>query len=118
MLAGYSQERTARLVEIDDADDLFVKLAAGMIKPTITYRKDGTIRTITLPDGIEWPDLKSSVLYVRSIVSDLWNSVLNRCERRKEPRLDAAVILGTPGSTWHVCSNMLAGQECPSKMQT
>ena len=50
--------------------------------------------SITLPNGVEWPDLQSSKLYIRSFYRPLWESAL--CHGLGELR--GAAILGTPGS--------------------
>ena len=98
MLAGTSPQVSEWLVEYDPTDSL-AKLAAGIPDATITYRKEGTIRTITLPEGIFWPDMESNVLYVRWFFNDLWESVLNCCKRRENPMQKGGVLLGSPGST-------------------
>ena len=98
MLAGTSPQVSEWLVECDPTDP-GAKFAACIPDATITYRKNGTIQTITLPEGIFWPDLKSNVLYVRWFFNDLWESVLNCCKHRENPMLDGGVLLGSPGST-------------------
>ncbi len=56
----------------------------------------GTPHIIKLPDGVKWPDMNSTVLYVRYFYKDLWERVLHEGLSNKK-WLDA-VIMGTPGS--------------------
>jgi hypothetical protein len=51
--------------------------------------------TITLPGGAQWPDLGSSVLFVRPHSQGLWTGVL--AEGLAE-ELRGAALVGTPGS--------------------
>lgn len=69
------------------------KLAAAM--PRAVF--DESRKILTLPDGVQWPDLKSSVLFVRHFYKDLWEGALNRC-RAGVDGVDGAVVFGTSGS--------------------
>jgi hypothetical protein len=66
------------------------KLARGMLEASETHN------TITLPSNIFWPDMESTVLYIRHFYKDLWESVLKECTSLPSNR--GAVIMGTPGS--------------------
>lgn len=70
----------------------FAKLAAAMR----SAKYDPATKTITLPDGVRWPDLKSSILYARFFYNALWESVLKK--GIPDSTCDGAVILGSPGS--------------------
>jgi hypothetical protein len=54
--------------------------------------------TITLPSNVVWPDMLSTVLYVRYFYKDLWEHVLQHGVPLPENR--GAVIMGTPGSAY------------------
>ena len=66
------------------------KLARGVLEAREGHN------TITLPDGVFWPDLRSPVLYVRHFYNDLYEHVLMKCTSCPDNR--GAVLLGTPGS--------------------
>lgn len=50
---------------------------------------------ITLSGGALWPDMRSGVLFVRSMYKELWECVLKRGEGDD---VRGAAIIGTPGS--------------------
>ncbi len=72
------------------ADDPLCKLARGLLLASVAKN------TIKLPDNVFWPDMASTVLYVRSFYKDLWESVL-KSGISEDDNL-GAVIIGTPGS--------------------
>lgn len=72
------------------ADDPLSKLARGLLLASAAEN------TIKLPDNVFWPDVDSTVLYVRSFYKDLWESVLRSGVSERGNR--GAVIIGTPGS--------------------
>ncbi len=71
-------------------DTLEAKRARGFLE---AVESDNTI---SLPPNTFWPDLESTVLYVRHFYKDLWESVLH--SGTVMPLNHGAVILGTPGS--------------------
>ena len=79
-----------------EADSREAKLARGMVEAI----ESGN--SITLPTKIFWPDLSSTVLYVRHFYKDLWESVL--VSGTASDLNHGAVILGTPGSELSVCA--------------
>jgi len=72
------------------------KLARGVLEAS--EGKD----TITLPDGVRWPDMASPVLYVRHFYKDLYECVLKKCTSL--PSNLGAVLMGTPGSECEPCT--------------
>ncbi len=88
-LSSHSFDAAAVLVEYP-ADTLEAKLASGFLEAAESDN------TITLPPNTFWPDLLSTVLYVRHFYKDLWESVLH--SGTAMPLNHGAVILGTPGS--------------------
>ena len=81
----------AALVEYP-AGSKFAKLAAAIGD----HVYDPIANTITLPEGVEWPDLKSNVLYVRDFYEDLWEKVLKGGVAGVDD-VDGGVVYGTPG---------------------
>lgn len=75
------------------ADSCHSKFAASI--GSAVY--DSAAKTITLADGVFWPDLKSNVLYIRHFYPDLWETVLNKGVANPGS-ISGAAILGTPGS--------------------
>lgn len=79
------------------------KLARGLLEaeevdvPAGADGMTGT-RTVTLPHGVFWPDMDSTVLFVRHFYENLWEKVLNTCKPQDDLR--DAVIMGTPGSEY------------------
>jgi hypothetical protein len=69
---------------------------------------DGTTgtRTVTLPHGVFWPDMRSNVLFVRHFYENLWGKVLHTC--KPQGGLEDAVIMGTPGSEYSLCMRRVA----------
>ena len=94
-----AENADAGLLELPP-NNYFAKLAAAIPKAKVSL--DG--KTITLPDGLYWPDLESDVLFVRHFFNGMWGGVLNCCMGRLEPRLKSAVLLGSPGSTFCGCA--------------
>lgn len=83
------------------------KLARGVLEASETHN------TITLPDGVCWPDMESSVLYVRHFYKDLYEHVLKKCTSLPSNR--GAVLLGTPGSECEPCTSASAAFRHPSR---
>lgn len=77
----------------------FAELAAALsmatVKPLAAHGLD--LATITLPEGVSWPDMESRVLFVRPFYDALWSKVLRRCIGRNGV-VNGAAILGSPGS--------------------
>ena len=75
-------------------EDTLTLLMVALLRPDVVEKANA----IALPPTTLWPDLKSSVLYVRCFYKDLWEAVLQRGlgDRR------AAVLCGSPGgeSSW------------------
>jgi hypothetical protein len=54
-----------------------------------------TSNSVSLVDGVHWPDMGSSVLFVRSLYIGLWEVVL---QAGLGDDLRGAAVIGTPGS--------------------
>ncbi len=66
---------------------------ARLLKGMIEVEQVGD--TITLPDGVHWPDMGSGVLYVREEYAKMWEGVF---KKGLADELRGAAIIGTPGS--------------------
>ena len=87
------------------------KLARGLLEAEeldVPAGPDGTTGTltITLPRGVFWPDMRSTVLFVRHFYENLWGNVLSTC--KPQGGLADAVIMGTPGSEYSLCMRRVA----------
>ncbi len=90
---------SAALVEYPAIDNL-AKLAAAIRD----HAYDPAANTITLAEGVGWPDLDSNVLYVRYFYQDLWEQVLKGGVAGVDD-VDGEVVYGTPGGEYrrHPC---------------
>jgi hypothetical protein len=84
------QGSAGKLVPLPPSDKL-----AQLVAAICQGRAVETADCISLPEGLFWPDLKSTILYVRHFYVPLWEKVLNK--GLPSESLQAAAIIGTPG---------------------
>ena len=81
---------TTLVKQMKDSETL-ARLHAAILRDDVKEDSNGCI---VLPDGVTWPDMSSSVLFIRSFYGPLWNDVLEE----GNGAVRGAAILGTPGS--------------------
>ena len=87
----------------------FTKLVEA-IRKGLKPRDDGHLE---LPDHVQWPDLESNLLFVRSFYADFYNNVLNGFDAGSPHR--RFVVTGNPGIGkssfgWYVFARLVAEQ--------
>ena len=92
--------RWPELVEFS-SDRRLSRLHAAILRDDVKEDSNGCI---ALPDGVTWPEMSSSVLFVRSLYEPLWNDALEQ----GQGAVRGAAILGTPGSESRVPSHVQA----------